>query len=147
VVGVTTTTGHTRWFGQPLRVPAEVIALLVDDGAANAVATVAVREAAHRQAPVRFLQVVPTDLDGPARAQVEESTFRAGLQALRGHPRTASVFEVVRRSPSAAVRRRSRTAALMVIGVADPPAPEHQSLAERCALAAACPVHTVPVAL
>jgi hypothetical protein len=126
-------------------VPAEVVALLVDDGFADRVAIAAVREAVHRQAPVRFLQVIPLHLDDEARARVEEETFRAGLHALRGHPRTLSVFEVIRRRPAAEVRRRSQSAALLVIGIVDQVAREPQSLTERCAQVANCPVHAVPI--
>jgi hypothetical protein len=84
-------------------------------------------------------------LDDEARARVEEGTFRAGLHALRGHPRTPSVFEVIRRRPAAAVRRRSQSAALLVIGIAEQLAREPRSLTERCAQAANCPVRTVPM--
>lgn len=142
---MTTAARNTHRIGYPSREPAEVVALLVDDGLANHVATLAVQEAVERQAPVRFLQIVPTQLDDEARSIVEEAMFRAGLQALRGHPRTASVFEVVRRHPSAVLVRRSRAAALVVVGVSNEQAPEPQTLAGRCARAAGCPVRTVLV--
>lgn len=142
---MTTTVRDTHRLGYPSREPAEVVALLVDDGSADSVAAVAVLEAVERQAPVRFLQVVTAHLDDEARSLVEDRTVRAGLHALRGHPRTASVFEVVRRHPSAVVRTRSRAAALVVVDVSNEPAPKRQPLAERCAGVAGCPVLTVPV--
>jgi len=55
---VTTTLRDTHRFGYPSRQPAEVVGVLVDDGSARAVASVAVQEAVGREAPVRFLQVV-----------------------------------------------------------------------------------------
>jgi hypothetical protein len=142
---MTTAARNTHRFGYPSPEPAEVVALLVDDGSDDHVAAVAVEEAVERQAPVRFLHIVPAHLDDEARPLVEERMFRVGLRALRGHPRTASVFEVVRRHPSAVLGRRSRAAALVVVGVSNEQAPERQSRADRCARAASCPVRTVPV--
>lgn len=143
---MTTTARDTHRFGYPSRQPAEVVALLVDDGSADRVAAVAVQEAVERRAPVRFLQVVSSHLDEEGRSLVEETMFRAGLHALRGHPRTHSVFEVVRSKPSAVVRSRSREAALVVVGLGEPEIRrQRRSLADRCASAAACPVRTVPV--
>jgi hypothetical protein len=144
---VATTLRDTHRFGYPSRQPAEVVAVLLDDGSALAVASVAVKEAVQRQAPVRFLQVVSSYHDDEGRSVAEEAMFRAGLHALHGHPRTHSVFEVVRRRPTAVVRTRSRDAALVVVGV-----DEHEetagrrSLAERCRGVASCPVRTVPIA-
>jgi hypothetical protein len=144
VVAMTTTAGNTHRLGYPSREPAEVVALLVDDGSAASVAAVAVQEAVERQAPVRFLQVVPAHLGDEARSLVEERMFRAGLHALRGHPRTASVFQVVACRPSAVLRRRSQDAALVVVGVSNEQAPARPSLGSRCARVAGCPVRTVP---
>lgn len=145
-----TTLRDTNRFGYPSRQPAEVVAVLVADGSAEAVASVAVREAVQRRAPVRFLQVIPSSHDDEGRSVVEESTFRAGLRALHGHPRTHSVFEVVRRHPVNAVRTRSRDAALVVVGL-DERVGENvgtsgpSSLADRCRSVASCPVRTVPI--
>jgi hypothetical protein len=139
---VTTTTRDTHRYGYPSRQPAEVLGLLVD-GSADRVAAVAVTEAVARQAPVRFLQVVPAHLDDEARSLAEEAMFRAGLHALRGHPRTQSVFEVVRNHTSSMIRSRSREAALMVVGV-DQPQPGRRSLVDQCLKAAQCPVRPVP---
>jgi hypothetical protein len=119
-----------------------VIAVLVDDGSAGPVADVAVREAVARQLPVRFLQVVPGGLDDEAKALTEEVLFRAGLHALRGHPRTRSVFETMPTPTSRAVRARSRYAALLVVGEMPPhsgkPLPANESDS-----AVPCPVRVV----
>lgn len=145
---MTTTLRDTHRFGYPSRQPAEVVAVLVDDGSARAVAAVAVEEAVERQAPVRFLQVISAYHDEEGRALAEEAMFRAGLRALHGHPRTHSVFEVVRSHPTATVRTRSRDAALVVVGVEEPGQGRgRRSLAERCRRVASCPVRTVPLGL
>ena len=120
--------------------------MLVDDGSARAVASVAVQEAVGRDAPVRFLQVVPTFHHDEGSGLAEDRMFRAALLALHGHPRTHSVFEVVRSDPTAAVRTRSRDAALVVVGVDEErDVPEGPSLANRCRTVASCPVQTVPI--
>ncbi len=120
--------------------------MLVDDGSARAVASVAVQEAVGRDAPVRFLQVVPTYHHDEGSGLAEDRMFRAALLALHGHPRTHSVFEVVRSDPTAAVRTRSRDAALVVVGVDEErDVPEGPSLANRCRTVASCPVQTVPI--
>ena len=152
----------TRRYGYPSRQPPEVVAVLLDDGSARAVASVAVKEAVQRQAPVRFLQLISSHNDDDGRSLAEEAMFRAGLRALHGHPRTHSVFEVVRSHPAAVVRNRSRDAALVVVGIDEPvgervgervgkrvyesgKAPGQRSLADRCRSVASCPVRTVPI--
>lgn len=140
---MTTTTRDIRRYGYPSRQPAEVLGVLVDDGSADLVAAAAVQEAVARQAPVRFLQVVPARLDDEARSLAEEGMFRAGLHALRGHPRTPSVFEVVRDQTAPTIRTRSRDACLVVVAV-DQPQPGRPSLADQCLKASRCPVRTVP---
>ena len=64
---VTTTLRDTHRFGYPSRQPAEVVAVLVDDGSAAAVAIVAVEEAVDREAPGLFLQrISSTDIGAAA---------------------------------------------------------------------------------
>jgi hypothetical protein len=143
---VTTTLRDTHRYGYPSRQPAEVVAVLLDDGSARAVAAVAVQEAVEREAPVRFLQVVSSDHDDEGRALAEDMMFRTALHALHGHPRTRSVFEVVRSDPAGVVRTRSRDAALVVVGVDEQTdVPGGPSLANRCRSVASCPVRTVPL--
>jgi hypothetical protein len=122
--------------------PAEVIAVLLDDGSAGPVAVVAVHEAVARQLPVRFLQVVPVGLDDEAKALTEEALFRAGLHALRGHPRTRSIFETMPTPTSRAVRARSRYAALLVVGEV-PPYSVTTLLADEPDSTVLCPVRVV----
>jgi hypothetical protein len=144
-----TTVRDTHRFGYPSRQPAEVVAVLLDDGSAQAVASVAVKEAVQRHTAVRFLQVVSSARDAEGRAVAEETMFRAGLRALHGHPRTHSVFEVVPDHPVNVVRSRSKDAALVVVGVDEgvsgpANAAGRPSLADRCRGVASCPVRTVP---
>jgi hypothetical protein len=117
-----------------------VVAVLDDAGAAPHVARVAVDEAARRGVPVRFLEVMGGHVDVEARALTEDVLFRAGLRALRGHPRTHSVFEVVRGHVGAVVRRRSQGALLVVVGEEGATG---RTLASRCLAAAECPVRIV----
>ena len=135
---VSTATRDTHRFGYPSRRPAEVLAVLVGDGSAGTVASIAVEEAVDRHAPVHFLQVVPSDLAEDARL------FREGLHALRGHPRTRSVFEVVRGSATGVIRSRSANAAVLVVGTASSK-PARHSVAAQCLKAAQCAVRAVPV--
>jgi hypothetical protein len=89
---------------------------------------------------------VPTYHHDEGSGLAEDRMFRAALLALHGHPRTHSVFEVVRSDPTAAVRTRSRDAALVVVGVDEErDVPEGPSLANRCRTVASCPVQTVPI--
>jgi nucleotide-binding universal stress UspA family protein len=139
---VSSTIRDTHRYGYPSRQPAEVLAVLVDDGSAETVASVAVQEAVARHAPVRFIQVVPAQLDDEGRSIAEEAMFRDGLHALRGHPRTHSVFEVLRGHTPETIRSRSRNAELLVVG-SDPQTSDRRSLADQCVKAAFCPVRTV----
>jgi hypothetical protein len=143
---MTRLTRDTHRYGYPSRQPPEVIALLVNDGSAGTVAAAAVHEAVQRQAPIRFLQLVPEGYDAIARALAEEATFKVALHALHGHPRTHSVFEVVPSHESAAIRSRSRDAALIVVGVdSDGESSPRPALARRCEQVALCPVQTVAI--
>lgn len=140
---VSSTTRDTRRYRYPSRQPAEVLAVLVDDGSARAVASVAVQEAVARHAPVRFIQVLSPQLDDGGRSIAEETMFRDGLRALRGHPRTHTVFEVLRGHAPETIRSRSRNAELLVVG-SDAQRSGRYSLARQCLNAARCPVRTVP---
>ncbi len=141
---MTTSAREAHQLGYPSRQPAEVVAVIKDDDGAGAVAGVAVQEAVTRGIPVRFLQVVPPHLDDEGCSLAEEAMFRAGLRALRGHPRTHSVFEVVRTDVPTVIRSRSQHAVLVVVGAEGGRAGRF-SLAQQCATAAACPVRHVAV--
>ncbi|MEP6631876.1 MAG: hypothetical protein ABJA89_15515 [Lapillicoccus sp.] len=149
----TTTSPDTHRHAYPPRQPVEVVAVLADRESAARVARTAVEEAVERHLPVRFLEVLTSYTGNASREEAEEILFRAGLHALRGHPRTHSVFEVVRGQVAAVVGQRSLGAALLVVGEDEAypvePTDRHdarprQTLAERCLAAAECPVRTVP---
>ncbi|MDQ2826264.1 MAG: hypothetical protein M3Y04_04805 [Actinomycetota bacterium] len=141
---MTTTVQNAHRFGNASPRPAEVVAVLINDGSAQRVASVAVQEAVERHAIVRFLQVVSAHLDEEGRSLVEETMFRTGLHALRRHSHMHSVFEVVTSNPPALVGSRSRGAALVVVGLDDHDSPGARSLADQVRGVAGCPVRTVP---
>src|SRR5665811_1843859 len=62
--------------------PRDVVAGLVNDGMAALVAGAAVREAVHRAARVRFIQVLPVDLSSEDRAEMDVAMFGVALRAL-----------------------------------------------------------------
>jgi hypothetical protein len=104
-----------RRLGYLERRPWESVAVLRNDGSAAAVAGAAVEEAVARRISVHFLQLVGAHHEDPERPfPAEKLTFRAGLHALRGHPRTPSVFEVVVGEPATVTWLRSQHAALLV---------------------------------
>ncbi|GAB3589182.1 hypothetical protein GCM10027446_00820 [Angustibacter peucedani] len=125
----------------PPRAVADVVAGLVNDGSAAAVAGAAVHEAARRGARVRFLQVVPPGSSDEERAEIDRATFRAALQGLRGVRRLPCTFEVVDGDAAEVLVARSRGAGLLVVG-RDLPASDHD-VAQRCQRLAACDVLTV----
>lgn len=69
----------------------EIVAWLVDDGSASAVARTAFREAAHRGGWVRFVELTPANTLASSGAEHERAAFRAVLQA-RGRTVTGAVF-------------------------------------------------------
>src|SRR6476469_9803881 len=78
----------------------DVVAGLVNDGSAFAVARAAAREAAHRGARVRFLQIAPAAAGEDERTEVGQATFRSALRGLRGLHQVPCAFEVVVGEPS-----------------------------------------------
>lgn len=142
------TTAHVPTFsaapqatGSGRRVVGDVVAGLVNDGSAFAVARTAAREAAHRGARVLFLQVAPAGLTPEERGDVDRATFRAALQGLRGLPRIGCTFEVVDGEAAKVLVERSRHATLLVVG-RDLPVAEHD-VARTCQRDASCDVLTV----
>jgi len=143
---VKTTLRDIHRFGYPSSQPPEVVAVLVNDDSAGAVASAAVAEAVRLHVPVRFLQIVASRHNEDSRSLAEEMLFRTGLRALHGHPRTPSVFEVVTSHTAAVVRTRSRNAAVLVVGEDESGiGRKGGSLAHICRSVAACPVRAVPV--
>ena len=119
----------------------DVVAGLVNDGSAFAVARAAAREAAHRGARVRFLQVTPEHVSEDERDELDRATFRSALRGLRGLSRVPCTFEVVVGEPSQVLVERSQGAALLVVG-RDLPIAEHD-VASACQQHASCDVLTV----
>jgi hypothetical protein len=124
------------------RTTGEVVAGLVNDGSALAVARAAVAEAARLGSEVRFVQAITARLGSDDSSSADEATFRAALRALHGHSRVRCTFEAVRGDPVAVLVERSRQAALLVVGEDHPRA--IVKVAEQTQLRAACAVKVVP---
>jgi len=121
----------------------EVIAGLVNDGSARAVAAAAVREAADRVARVRFVQVIPVGERAQGDTGADDAVFTTALGALRGHSRIHCTFELATGEAHRVLVERSHRASLLVVGE-DQSTPE-ASIAQYCRLHASCDVRTVPV--
>ena len=123
----------------------EVVAGVVNDGSAAAVAAAAVRIARELSGHVRFVQVLPDTLTGEARAEAESALFSTALRALRGRPRVQATFEAPAGDPGKVLVARSRTALRLVVG-ADQPHRDHQgTVAAYCVAHAGCTVEVVPL--
>jgi hypothetical protein len=120
----------------------EVVAGLVNDGSAAPVAIAAVALALSLGCRVRFLQVLEGSPDPEAQADSEAATFQAALQALRGHPRLPSTFEVVYGDPAAVLVARSQHARALVVG--EDREDSGAETARYCQTKARCSVQTVP---
>jgi nucleotide-binding universal stress UspA family protein len=94
----------------------DVVAGLQNDGSAYAVARAAAREAAQRGSRVKFVQVAGEGVAPEERDELDRSTFRAALQALKGLHRVPCTFEVVDGDPGPALVARSADAGLLVVG-------------------------------
>ena len=127
----------------PARSPlaGDVVAGLVHNGSAEAVARAAVREAVRRGCRVRFIQVIPPGLNEEDRADADRGTFRAALRALRGQSRVPCSFEVLEGEAGRILCERSRQAGILVIGRDLPDAVDH--VAGYCQVHAECDVLTV----
>jgi nucleotide-binding universal stress UspA family protein len=120
----------------------EVVAGLVNDGSADAVAHAAVAEAARLGCDVRFVQAITSRLGSDDSASEDEATFHAALRALRGHSRVRCTFEAVRGDPGTVLVARSRQAAMLVVG--EDRSTAKTKVAEHCRSWAACTVKVVP---
>ncbi len=103
----------------PTQTRGDVIAGLVNNIMATAVAGAAVREAARRGARVRFLQVLPAGLSTEDHATVASVLFKVALQSLHGAHRVPCTFETVVGSAPETLVERSRDASLLVVGADD----------------------------
>ena len=96
--------------------PLDVVAGLVNDGSATLVAGAAVREAVHRGARVRFIQVLPEGLSAEDRSERDVAMFGVALRALHRQRRVPCTFETVEGDTAQTLVERSRGAAVLVVG-------------------------------
>lgn len=121
--------------------PPDVVAGLVNDGSAYAVARAAAREAARRGSRVKFVQVAAVGMTAEERNDLDHATFRAALQALKGLQRVPCTFEVVDGDAGPALVERSIGAGLLVVG--RDAAAGDRDVAQHCQAHARCDVLTV----
>ena len=121
--------------------PRDVVAGLVNDGFATHVAGAAVREAVHRGARVRFIQVLPTGLSAEDRSDRDVAMFGVALRALHRQRRVPCTFETVEGDPAQTLVERSRDAAVLVVGRDSPDALVR--VGQYCQEHACCDVLTV----
>jgi hypothetical protein len=121
--------------------PRDVVAGLVNDGVAPLVAGAAVREAVHRAARVRFVQVLPVGLSSEERAEMDVAMFGVALRALHRQRRVPCTFETVEGEAAQTLVERSRGAAVLVVGRDAPDAPVR--VGQYCQEHAECDVLTV----
>ena len=125
----------------PQHHPRDVVAGLVNDGMASAVAGAAVREAVNRAARVRFVQVLPVGLSSEDRAEMDVAMFGVALRALHRQRRVPCTFETVEGEPAQMLVERSRGAAVLVVGRDAPDADVR--VGQYCQEHAVCDVLTV----
>lgn len=133
-----TTPGAGTQSPQP---PRDVVAGLVNDGMAAAVADAAVREAVQRAVRVRFVQVLPVGLTAEDRAEMDVAMFGVALRALHRQRRVPCTFESVDGDAAPMLVERSRDAAVLVVGRDAPDAVVR--VGQYCQEHAACDVLTV----
>jgi len=121
--------------------PLDVVAGLVNDGMATLVASAAVREAVHRGARVRFVQVMPAGLTAEDRSEMDGAMFGVALRALHRHRRVPCTFETVEGDAARMLVARSTGAAVLVVG-RDAPASVVR-VGQYCQEHALCDVLTV----
>src|ERR671920_1833035 len=85
-------------------------------GSAYAVARAAVQEASQRGTRVKFVQVAAPSLTPEERDDLDRSTFRAALRALKGLQRVPCTFEVVDGEAGPVLVEHSIGASLLVVG-------------------------------
>jgi len=121
--------------------PRDVVAGLVNDGMATMVASAAVREAVHRGARVRFVQVMPVGISAEDRSERDLAMFGVALRALHWQRRVPCTFETVEGDAAQMLVERSSGAAVLVVGRDAPDAVVR--VGQYCQENAACDVLTV----
>jgi hypothetical protein len=135
----TTTSGPAGT--QPPYHPRDVVAGLVNDGLAAHVAGAAVREAVHRGARVRFVQVLPTGLSTEDRSEMDVAMFGVALRAMHKQRRVPCTFETVEGDAALTLVERSSGAAVLVVGRDRPGAVVR--VGQYCQEHASCDVLTI----
>ncbi len=141
VMQTATTTSGSGGAPPPPHRPRDVVAGLVNDGMATLVATAAVREAVHRGARVRFVQVMPAGLSAEDRSEMDVAMFGVALRALHRQRRVPCTFETVEGDAARMLVERSTGAAVLVVG-RDAPAAVVR-VGQYCQEHAACDVLTI----
>jgi hypothetical protein len=118
-----------------------VVAGLVNDGMAASVARAAVREAVHRAARVRFVQVLPAGLSPEDRSEMDVAIFAIALRALHLQRHVPCTFETVEGDVAKTLVERSFGAAVLVVARDAPNAAARVS--QYCQEHARCDVLTV----
>jgi len=126
---------------QPPHHQRDVVAGLVNDGMATMVASAAVREAVHRGARVRFVQVMPVGLSAEDRSERDLAMFGVALRALHWQRRVPCTFETVEGDAARMLVERSTGAAVLVVGRDSPDATVR--VGQYCQEHASCDVLTV----
>lgn len=118
-----------------------VVAGLVNNALAGAVAAAAVEEATTRHTRVHFLQVLPDGLSLEDHAEVAATLFEVALAAMHGSHGLACTFETVAGYAGPTLVERSVDAAILVVGVDD----DHSTVrvADYCVEHCACDVRVV----
>ena len=124
------------------RLSGQVVAGLVDNRLAAAVASVAVEEAASRSARITFLHVVPEGLSSADHAVAAATMFRTVLEANgAGVTAVACTFETVAGDAAETLVACCEDADVLVVGTDDPHVRDH--VADYCTEHCACPVRVV----
>ena len=119
---------------------AEVVVALANDESARRVAQAGVRLAHQLGAPVRFVHVLPEQMDPDERSDAEQPTFSAAMAALRRSGRDArATFESTTGDPVDLLVARCAGARLLVIGKDA----EEGVVGASCRRRVRCPVHEV----
>ncbi|MGB3827137.1 MAG: universal stress protein, partial [Ornithinimicrobium sp.] len=98
--------------------PAEVVAGLLNDGSAEAVARVAADLSRRHGAPIRFVHVVPLGARETA-STAQEVLFSTALRSLRHGDKQQVTFESPNGDAARTLLERSRKAVVLVVGEDD----------------------------
>lgn len=124
--------------------PAEVVAGLINDGSAEAVAQAAVDLSFRHGAPIRFVHVVPPGTPESAIRDAKDVVFAEALRSLRHGDRQRVTFESPRGDAGPTLVQRSRHALVLVVGEDKTEDPEpSRGISSYCLAHAHCHVLVV----